>query len=127
MKMCHHEIAEAAEFLKEKLLKEKFKIVRFQTDCIHRIEAVCARECNDIYKNHVYFNILLIDDNDMTIDSLDNDEISVLASMLEKCKTSSLYILCGHRGTSVKKLILAKGTTLEQLLAEKDLKLDTFA
>ena len=134
--MTHEKLAEAAEYL-----KEKFNITRLQTDCIHRAEAMylsaygnsfigngmlesfginTVGHCKQYGKD--FFTRLIVDGNRMHIDVLENGETAVLESILERCKNSDVNLLSGSRQVGFMEPFLRKGTTLEQILIEKELK-----
>ena len=128
-----------------KQLKCRLKIARLQTDCIGRVEAMYLLDTfnpyafagkdvldrcgiNDVGHNFKYKKVitrLIVDDNGSTID-IDNsagfvNEEDVFKAVLERCNDCSVYVLYGHRGTGQRELLMNKGTTVEQLLVEKEL------
>jgi len=130
-----------------KQLKCRLKIARLQTDCIGRVEAMYLLDTfnpyafagkdaldscgiNDVGHNFKYkkdfITRLIVDEDGSTIDIIDNsagfvNEEDVFKAVLKRCNDCSAYVLHGHRSTGQRELLMNKGTTVEQLLVEKEL------
>ena len=115
-----HELEKAVN-----ILKQKHGIYKLGVDGIYRVEIIYK---HSNITNWDWENYLVVDDDDKPIDFPDassrHDEVGVIKTLLEICKSTSLYIRRNFKHHFVKQLLLDKGTSLEKLLVENDLNVE---